>query len=209
MYRLLVLLPCLFLLIIPAYAYHPAENSNPLINDLRKGGYVLYVRHGEANLGEDQQGFSLTDCSTQRNLSDRGKDQAKKYGEAIRKLNIPVNFPVESSPLCRTVQTAEAAFGTQHVAVNDFWLRIYELSKNMNTENAQNTVQAFTSEIEPLPPNESNRVIIAHSFPQGIGLGDIPYMGTVIIKPLGTQRGYEVIKRLTLEDVLRLAEMQE
>ncbi|RAI98308.1 histidine phosphatase superfamily protein (branch 1) [Paenibacillus pabuli] len=208
MYRLFMLLPFIFLLITPLHSYASPLSEDPLINDLRKGGYILYVRHGEATLGEDQQDLSLTDCSTQRNLSARGMDQAKKYGEAIRKLHIPVNFPVESSPLCRTVQTAEAAFGKPNVTVNEFWMNIYELSKNINTEDAQNIIQAFKNEVERITPNTSNRVIIAHSFPQGMGLGDIPYMGTVILKPLGNHMGYEIVKRLTLEDVLRLAEMQ-
>ncbi|MGD0031362.1 histidine phosphatase family protein [Paenibacillus illinoisensis] len=207
MYRLFISLLCLCMLVSPAYASPSSEDTSSLINELRTGGYILYVRHGEANVGEDQPGFSLMDCSTQRNLSVRGKEQASKYGEAIRKLNIPVTLPVESGPLCRTVQTAEAAFGTQVVTVKPFWLKIYELSKNMGAEDTQKILQAFTNEVEQVPPNHSNRVIIAHSFPSGIGLGDIPYMGTVVIKPLGNNRGYEVIGRFTLEDLLLQANL--
>jgi len=195
------------MLISPSYASPSSEDAGSLINELRQGGYILYVRHGEANVGEDQPGFSLMDCSTQRNLSVIGKEQAKKYGEALRKLNIPVTLPVESGPLCRTVQTAEAAFGTQNVTIKEFWLRIYELSKNIGAEDSKQIVKDFTNEVEHVPPNNSNRVIIAHSFLSGIGLGDIPNMGTVVIKPLGNNRGYEVIGRLNLEDVLMLANM--
>lgn len=207
MYRLYISLLCLFMLISPTYASPSSEDAGSLINQLRQGGYVLYVRHGEANVGEDQPGFSLMDCSTQRNLSVIGKEQANKYGEAFRKLNIPVTLPVESGPLCRTVQTAKAAFGSQNVTVKEFWLKIYELSKNIGAEDLKQIVEDFKREVEHVPPNNSNRVIIAHSFPPGIALGDIPNMGTVVIKPLGNNRGYEVIGRLTFEDLLKLANM--
>jgi len=67
------------------------------------------------------------------------------------------------------VQTAEAAFGTQNVTVKEFWLRIYELSKNIGAEDSEQIVKDFTNEVEQVPPNNSNRVIIAHSFPSGRG----------------------------------------
>jgi len=208
MYRLFAFVPCLLLLLGASFITVPSEiSTSSLIKDLQKGGYILYIRHGDATSGEDQPGFSLTDCSTQRNLSVTGKEQAQKYGDAIRKLNIPIILPVEASPLCRTYQTAQIAFGAQNVTVNGFWLNIYELSKNMSTENVDRTLQAFTNEVEHIPPGHSNRAIVAHSFPQGVGLGEISSMETVILKPLGEHRGYEVIGKLTLEDVLRLAEM--
>ncbi|MEO2258814.1 histidine phosphatase family protein [Paenibacillus amylolyticus] len=206
MYRLFILIPCFFLLLGTTYSTWGAEiTGSSLIKDLQKGGYILYIRHGDATVGEDQQNFSLTDCTTQRNLSVLGKEQAEKYGEAIRKLNIPLQIPVEASPLCRTLQTAQIAFGTQQVKVNDFWLNIYNLSQNPSTEKINSTLQAFTNEIEQIPPTHVNRVIIAHSFPPGIGVGELASMETVILKPLGDQKGYEVIGKMTLEDVLQLA----
>lgn len=47
-------------------------------------------------------------------------------------------------------------------------------------------------------------VIVAHSFPKGIGLSQIPDMGTVIVKPLGQGNGYEVVAKLSLADLLNL-----
>lgn len=192
-------------------AYHTVEASEiptaSLINDLQKGGYILYVRHGDATVGVDQPDFSLTDCSTQRNLSAIGKEQAEKYGHAIRKLNIPVHFPVEASPLCRTLQTAQIAFGAQNVKENTFWLNIYKPSKNLDTENINSTIQAFTNEVEQTASTNSNRLIVAHSFPSGLGLGELSSMETVIIKPLGEHKGYRVVGKLKLEDVLQQAGM--
>ncbi|PWW38930.1 hypothetical protein DET54_11336 [Paenibacillus pabuli] len=64
MYRVTILAISLFLFF---GAYHTAEASeistSSLINDLQKGGYILYVRHGDATVGVDQPDFSLTDCS--------------------------------------------------------------------------------------------------------------------------------------------------
>lgn len=208
MYRLFIFVPCFFLLLGTTYSAWGAEiTGSSLIKDLQKGGYILYIRHGDATVGEDQQNFSLTDCTTQRNLSVMGKEQAEKYGDAIRKLNIPVHIPIEASPLCRTLQTAQTAFGTQHVKVNEFWLNIYNLSQNPSTEKINSTLQAFTNEIEQTPPTHFNRVIVAHSFPPGVGLGELTSMETVILKPLGDQQGYKVIGKLTLEDILQLAGM--
>ncbi|QKS59935.1 histidine phosphatase family protein [Paenibacillus barcinonensis] len=198
----------LFLLVGASHHVEASDISEaPLINDLQKGGYVLYVRHGDATAGEDQQNFSLSDCSTQRNLSALGREQADKYGNAIRKLNIPVLFPVEASPLCRTMQTAQIAFGTQNAKVNAFWLNIYKLSLMPNTQIVDSTLQAFTDEVEQSVPTGSNRLIVAHSFPPGVGLGELASMETVIIKPLGVHKGYQVVGTLKLEELLQLAGM--
>ncbi|WP_184181868.1 hypothetical protein [Paenibacillus sp. JGP012] len=74
----------LFLIVGASYKADASEISGAsILNDLQKGGYILYVRHGDATVGEDQQNFSLADCSTQRNLSALGREQAEKYGNAI------------------------------------------------------------------------------------------------------------------------------
>ncbi|MDQ0169246.1 histidine phosphatase family protein [Paenibacillus tundrae] len=208
MYRLFTIVTCFFLLYgTTCLAIGTEITDSSLINDLQKGGYTLYIRHGDATVGEDQQSIDLTDCTTQRNLSAKGKEEAEKYGIAIRKLNIPVYIPVEASPLCRTLQTAQIAFGDQAVKVNDFWLDIYKLSQHPTNEIVERTLQAFTKQVEQTPPNQFNRVIIAHSFPPGMELGQLSNMETVIIKPLGNDKGYKMVGKLTLEDMLRLAGM--
>lgn len=49
-----------------------------------------------------------------------------------------------------------------------------------------------------------NKVIIAHSFPKGIGLGQISDMGTIVVKPLGQGKGFKEIARLSLADLYDL-----
>jgi phosphohistidine phosphatase SixA len=52
----------------------------------------------------------LTDCLSQRNLSVAGFAGASETGEALRLANVPI-ARVISSPMCRTMETARAAFG--------------------------------------------------------------------------------------------------
>jgi len=65
-------------------------NADPIdpsiLNSLRHGGYVLYVRHGEATIGVDQPHIIYGDCATQRNLSEEGRKQSVLFGAALRRL---------------------------------------------------------------------------------------------------------------------------
>ena len=47
--------------------------NESLLHSLRKGGYILYARHGEATVGSDLSNLNFQDCSTQRNLSEYGR----------------------------------------------------------------------------------------------------------------------------------------
>ena len=78
---------------------------------LREGKYVILIRHAatEAGLG-DPPGFKLADCSTQRNLSEAGRADARRIGERFRAERIPV-ARVYTSPWCRCRETAMLAFG--------------------------------------------------------------------------------------------------
>lgn len=63
-------------------------------------------RHAIAPGGGDPSGFRLGDCSTQRNLSTEGREQARDMGEQLRERGVPVDR-VLASPWCRSKQTAE------------------------------------------------------------------------------------------------------
>lgn len=68
-------------------------------------GLVLLMRHASAPGGGDPVGFRLEDCATQRNLSDEGRDQARRIGQRLRELALPV-AAVWHSQWCRTRDTA-------------------------------------------------------------------------------------------------------
>jgi phosphohistidine phosphatase SixA len=73
---------------------------------LREGGAVaVLMRHGQAPGTGDPPGWRLDDCSTQRNLSDAGRADARAAGERLRGEGVHVTR-VLSSPWCRCVDTA-------------------------------------------------------------------------------------------------------
>jgi phosphohistidine phosphatase SixA len=94
----------------------PALGGAELLAVLRAGGHILYFRHADTDHSQnDERMTSAEDCTTQRNLSERGREHARALGEAIRALGIPIGT-VLASPLCRTVETAMLAFGAAQKA---------------------------------------------------------------------------------------------
>ena len=55
---------------------------------------------------QDPPGFKIDDCTTQRNLDDKGRAQARALGAAFRQHGVRVD-KVLSSPYCRCLETAE------------------------------------------------------------------------------------------------------
>ncbi|MBS4046785.1 MAG: histidine phosphatase family protein [Alphaproteobacteria bacterium] len=72
---------------------------------LRSGEAVALMRHAEAPGTGDPAGFRLDDCSTQRNLSAAGRDQAARLGERFRSNGI-TGAEIRSSAWCRCRDTA-------------------------------------------------------------------------------------------------------
>ena len=81
---------------------------------LRKGGVVVVFRHALAPGTFDPPGMRLGDCSTQRNLSDAGRAQARRIGEWFKERQLQP-AAVRSSPWCRCMDSATLAFGTPEV----------------------------------------------------------------------------------------------
>lgn len=71
----------------------------------RDGRAVLIMRHALAPGTGDPANFSLTDCSTQRNLSAAGRQQAQQWGEVLREQSA-AEIALYSSQWCRCLDTA-------------------------------------------------------------------------------------------------------
>jgi broad specificity phosphatase PhoE len=81
------------------------------------------MRHADAPGFDDPPGFRLDDCSTQRNLSEAGRRQARAIGARFRERGIQ-GVPVYSSQWCRSLETARLlGLGevTPYPALNSFF----------------------------------------------------------------------------------------
>jgi phosphohistidine phosphatase SixA len=114
--RLLLVLSLLF----PLAAARAEEGPWALLKQDRA---IILFRHANAPGTGDPAGFVLGECSTQRNLDDKGRAEARAIGEAFRANGISVGG-VLSSQWCRSRETADLAFPgqvTEEPAFNSFF----------------------------------------------------------------------------------------
>ncbi len=87
------------------YAVDAWAQPDDLIPRLQAGGHILMLRHALAPGTGDPSGFRLGDCRTQRNLNDRGRDQARGIGAWLHARGVS-RARVFSSQWCRCLETA-------------------------------------------------------------------------------------------------------
>ena len=137
-----------------AQAPAPLEGK-ALLSTLRAGGVTLYFRHVATDFGQNDERYVDGDCSTQRNLTDAGRADARRIGAEIKRLRIPIG-EVRASPFCRTVETATLIFGRAErapearggpaVAEAE---RYADLKKLLATPPAKGTVRVIASHGNP------------------------------------------------------------
>ena len=158
-----------------------------ILAELRRGGFVLYMRHGSTDNSRADQfpGLDLADCTTQRVLNDDGRKMATRVGEAIHKARLPIG-EIRVSPLCRTRDTAALAFPGQAAEVD---LSLMYTANLTTAEKAP--ILAKTRELLSTPVAAgSNRLIVAHGPNLMDLIGYFPKEGTLVIfRPQGGQRG--------------------
>jgi phosphohistidine phosphatase SixA len=88
----------------------PAQAKDLAIWDQLQGsnpkGYVLLMRHALAPGVGDPPNLKVGDCSTQRNLNEEGRTQAREMGKWLQRREIKI-LRVESSRWCRAIETAK------------------------------------------------------------------------------------------------------
>jgi broad specificity phosphatase PhoE len=169
------------LALLAAFAAFHASADDELWDLLRAGGQVVLIRHPVTEPGVgDPPGFRLEDCSTQRNLSEEGKEHAKRIGAAFRLYRVPV-ARVLTSPWCRCVETASLAFGAAELSP--------PLSNLFGRSEARTKAVEELTALVSKPRSGSNLVLITHGSTI-LALTRIPVnMGEImVLTPLGDGR---------------------
>ena len=165
---------------LPGLAFAQQATPTELVERLREGGLVVYIRHAQTESDyADQVTADPLDCATQRVLSRTGWAQAREIGDAFDRLDIPVG-EVMSSQYCRAWQTADLAFGrTEELAALNF---------EPAEEYTDAQFAAMRERVAPLvsePVAEGNRVIVGHDdpFEAVTGIYPEPQGVTYVIAP--------------------------
>ena len=166
-----------------------AQADEALWRLLQQGGQVLFIRHATTTPGVgDPEGFRLNDCRTQRNLSEAGRAEAKRLGEALRKRQVAVG-EVLSSPWCRCIDTGELAFGR----VDQRWTALGNLFGR--SEAAQAQVREMRARVSAYK-GKPNLVLLSHGSTAVALTGVSPAQAEIIVlTPLGGEK-FRVAGRL-------------
>ncbi len=156
-----------------------------LLAVLREGGYVIYFRHAITDFAQTDSDLSdLSNCATQRNLTEEGRAQALLIGESIGALAIPIG-EVLSSELCRARQTAELAFGRATLTPD---LSSYGTAGSETEELRR--IEALRRLLATPPAPGTNTVLVGHQFNIGDAAGISLAEGeAAVFLPLGTAEG--------------------
>jgi phosphohistidine phosphatase SixA len=137
-----------------------ADDLRTFIEELSKGGYVIYFRHGETGRSGADPNPVMGDCATQRNLDHVGVEQVRQLGEDFRALRIPVG-KVLASEFCRCWQHAEAMFGKGGYVVTDKLSlpRSYPAVTDADRRKSNDHLRALLS---AMPAAGTNTVLVSH-----------------------------------------------
>jgi phosphohistidine phosphatase SixA len=120
--------------------------QSELASKLSDGKHVLLMRHADAPGYGDPKNYQISQCSTQRNLGEQGRKQAKSIGEWLSSQGVQ-EAKVYSSPWCRCLDTAtllkkgvvvkEAALGSFFDDMSQAKRQTDELTKFIAAEQKQ------------------------------------------------------------------------
>ena len=154
-----------------------------LLAQVRAGGFVLYLRHGytDNKRADRMPAVDLADCSTQRPLTEDGRQLARQVGESMRKARLPIG-EIRSSPLCRAKETTAASFPGRSFTIDQNLMYTANLTDAQKAPIIANTRRLLST---PVAPGE-NRLLVAHAPNLMDVIGYFPKEGTLVIfRPRG------------------------
>ena len=149
---------------------------------LAGGGHAALMRHATAPGLGDPTGFRLDDCSTQRNLSAAGREEARRVGDRFRSRGIAVTG-VYSSAWCRCLETARLlALGP-----------VVPLSPLNSFFAARERAEAQTAELRAwlaAQPAADTFVLVTHQVNITALTGIVPASGEIVVVRTGSLEGH-------------------
>jgi phosphohistidine phosphatase SixA len=169
-----------------------AADIDWLVEQIKTGGHVLMIRHAYAPGNGDPENFRIGDCTTQRNLDDRGRSQARRIGQWLAQRGVQ-SARVYASQWCRCLETAQG-LGLGPVAelpaLNSFYERPQDREPNLTALKAFLAQQPADGKLIVLV---THYVTISSLTDQGMSAGE------GVVMRLNGAGGFEVLGRLEFD----------
>ena len=165
-----------------------AKSNDLSVEMLREGGKLIFIRHAYAPGNGDPDNFNLEDCSSQRNLNEKGKKQSKKIGIFFKKNSVPISR-ILSSEWCRCKETANLAFGAyeEKSFLNSFYDLKFQQNKKKQIQELNKYIKNWNG--------EKNLVFITHYVVISETLDFYSSSGEIII----ADKNYNVLSNLQIK----------
>ncbi len=146
---------------------------------------VFFMRHALAPGFGDPENFKLDDCSTQRNLSNDGIDQARKISNEFNKYDVKFT-KVYSSYWCRCYET-----------VKSMGLKNYQLHSGLNSfyqnhVSKKEVMKDLNNLISSLDKKQGPYLFVTHYVVIGSYTKIFPDSGGIIVHDLNSKLNHEL-----------------
>ena len=151
-----------------------ADTETQVLKNLKNGGNLIFIIHAYAPGGGDPDNFDLNDCSTQRNLNDKGREQAKKIAKFFHEIQSPID-KVISSEWCRCKDTAQIAFKRFETKdlLNSFFSEKFSKNRTKQIEDLNKYIDKWDG--------KKNLVFVTHYVVISEALNYAPSSGEIVI----------------------------
>ena len=137
------------------YINNNAFSDDKILKSLKEGKKLVFIRHAIAPGNGDPNNFDINDCSTQRNLDEKGIEESKKIGLFFKNNKIKID-KVLSSQWCRCKDTAKYAFKNFETfdALNSFYDEKFAANEAKQIKDLKNYIKNWNS--------DKNLVLVTH-----------------------------------------------
>ena len=187
--------------VLPLLAFAaPAQAAAPAwLGDLRRGGYVLYMRHGITDRAQADTG-RLFDRAGQRNLSAAGIAQVEAVSAAFDRLRIPLGL-LRTSPVYRASDTAALMARGRPVDIT------MDLVADDYTADVPGAIATLRRALATPPAPGTNTLLVGHIHKLGPALGrwfaqeEFPEGAVAVLRP-GPPAGFTLLRILPAAEIL-------
>ena len=151
-----------------------------IARDDDQGANVVFLRHALAPGYGDPDNFIMTDCTTQRNLSEAGRKQAEDIGRKMRAEGI-VFSEILSSQWCRCKET------TIHLEMGE-WQEFEGLNSFFQGHaDKQKTINLLTEKLSKIPKDHFV-LMVTHQVVISAITGIAPQSGGAVLYDTATKK---------------------